>query len=57
MLVGLMGGAVTLFGLAAINGLVWVALILSTMAAAIVALKDGNPWSEMSAAGGGLWPQ
>lgn len=52
VLIGLIGGAVTLFGLAAIDGPVQVALILSAMVAAIVALKNGNPWSEISAAGG-----
>jgi Na+:H+ antiporter, NhaC family len=52
VLIGLIGGAVTLFGLRAIDGPVQVALILSAMVAAIVALKNGHPWSEISAAGG-----
>lgn len=52
MLIALIGGAVTLFGLQAIDGPVQVALILSAMIAAVVALKNGNPWSEISAAGG-----
>ncbi|MEP0905489.1 hypothetical protein NC969_08240 [Leptolyngbya subtilissima ST-M1] len=52
MPIGLIGGAVTLFGLAAIDGPVQVTLIFSAMAAAVVALKNGNSWSEISAAGG-----
>ncbi|HSM83313.1 MAG TPA: Na+/H+ antiporter NhaC, partial [Nodosilinea sp.] len=52
VLIGLIGGAVGLFGLTAIDGPVQVALILSAMVAAIVALKNGNPWSAISAAGG-----
>jgi NhaC family Na+:H+ antiporter len=41
-----------LFGLGAIDGPVQVALILSAMVAAMVALKNGNPWSAVSAAEG-----
>lgn len=52
VLIGLIGGAVMLFGLAAIDGPVQVALILSAMVAAIIALKNGHPWSDISAAGG-----
>lgn len=56
VLIGLIGGAVMLFGLAAIDGPVQVALILSAMVAAIIALKNGHPWSDISAAGGKPWP-
>ncbi len=52
ILIALIGGSVLLFGLDAIDGPVQVALILSAMVAAIVALKNGNPWSEISASGG-----
>ncbi|MBE9159868.1 Na+/H+ antiporter NhaC [Nodosilinea sp. LEGE 06152] len=52
VLITLIGGAVTLFGLDAVSGPVQVALILSAMVAAIVALKNGHPWSAISAAGG-----
>ncbi|WP_178381593.1 hypothetical protein [[Phormidium ambiguum] IAM M-71] len=45
-------GAVTLFGLEAINGPVQVALLLSTMIAAIIILKNGHSWDEIAAAGG-----
>lgn len=46
------GGAVSLFGLAAIDGPVQVALLVSTMTAALVILKNGHPWEEISASGG-----
>lgn len=52
VLIGLIGGSVMLFGLGAIDGPVQVALILSAMVAAMVALKNGNPWSAVSAAEG-----
>ena len=52
VLSGLIGGSVMLFGLGAIDGPVQVALILSAMVAAMVALKNGNPWSAVSAAEG-----
>lgn len=45
-------GAVYLFGLAAIDGPVQVALIFSAMTAAVVILKNGHPWSEIAATGG-----
>lgn len=45
-------GAVTLFGLEAINGPVQVALLISTMIAAIIILKNGHSWDEIAAAGG-----
>jgi NhaC family Na+:H+ antiporter len=46
------GGSVSLFGLDAINGPVQVALLISTMVAATILLKNGHPWEEISAAGG-----
>lgn len=52
VLIASIGGAVSLFGLDAISGPVQVALLLSTMAAAIIILKNGHPWDEVSAAGG-----
>ncbi|MBD2259345.1 hypothetical protein [Pseudanabaena sp. FACHB-2040] len=45
------GGAVSLFGLNAIDGPVQVALIASIMVAALVILKNGHPWSEINASG------
>ncbi len=52
VLIGLIGSSVMLFGLSAIDGPVQVALILSATVAAMVALKNGNPWSAVSAAQG-----
>ncbi len=51
-LIVLIAGSVYLFGLDAITGPTQVALILSTMVAALVILKNGHPWSEISASGG-----
>jgi NhaC family Na+:H+ antiporter len=45
-------GAVFLFGLTAIEGPVQVALIVSTMVAALVILKNGHPWDAIAASGG-----
>lgn len=52
VLIGLIGGSVYLFGLDAIAGPVQVALILSAMVASLIILKNGHPWSAISAAGG-----
>ncbi|MEA5451526.1 Na+/H+ antiporter NhaC [Leptolyngbya sp. CCNP1308] len=52
VLVVLIGSAVLLFGLDAIDGPVQVALMLSAMVASLVILKNGHPWAEISAAGG-----
>lgn len=52
LLILLIGGSVYLFGLDAIDGPVQVALLLSTMVAALIILKNGHPWSEINAAGG-----
>lgn len=45
-------GSVVLFGLGAIDGPVQVALVFSTMIAALIILKNGHSWEEISAAGG-----
>lgn len=45
-------GAVSLFGLGAIDGPVQVSLIISAMTAALIILKNGHPWSEISASAG-----
>mgnify|MGYP006281867619 FL=1 len=52
LLIVLIGSSVYLFGLNAIDGPVQVALLLSTMVAALIILKNGHPWSEINAAGG-----
>jgi len=51
-LVALIGGAVSLFGLSAIDGPVQVALILSSMMASMIILKNGHHWEDISASGG-----
>lgn len=52
LLIVLIGGSVFLFGLDAVDGPVQVALLLSTMTAALIILKNGHPWGEISSAGG-----
>lgn len=52
VLIVLIAGSVYLFGLGAIDGPTQVGLILSTMVAAIIILKNGHPWSEIAASGG-----
>lgn len=52
VLIASIAGAVSLFGLNAINGPVQVGLLLSTMVAAIIILKNGHPWEAINAAGG-----
>lgn len=51
-LIALIGSSVMLFGLDAIDGPVQVALLLSAMVAALIAIKNGHPWSAVSGAGG-----
>jgi Na+:H+ antiporter, NhaC family len=46
-LVLLVGGALVLFGLDALDGPVQVALIMAAMVAALVALKNGAQWSDV----------
>jgi NhaC family Na+:H+ antiporter len=52
-LVGLIGGALAIFGLDALDGPVQVALILSCMVAALVALKNGWRWEDVQRGGQG----
>ncbi len=52
VLIASIGGAVSLFGLSAIDGPVQVALLFSSMVASVVLLKNGHPWESISAAGG-----
>lgn len=51
ILVLLVGASVALFGLDAINGPMQVAMILATMSAVAIILKNGHSWDEVSAAG------
>lgn len=51
VLISSIAGAVYLFGLDAIGGPVQVALLVSTMVAALVILKNGHSWDEISASG------
>ena len=50
-LVVLIGGSLALFGLAALDGPLQVALVLCAMIASLVALKNGHPWEAVQAAG------
>jgi NhaC family Na+:H+ antiporter len=50
-LVVLIGGSLALFGLAALDGPLQVALVLCAMVAALVALKNGHRWEEIQASG------
>jgi NhaC family Na+:H+ antiporter len=50
-LVVLIGGSLALFGLAALDGPIQVALVFCAMVAALVALKNGHPWEEIQASG------
>ncbi|MCE6995559.1 Na+/H+ antiporter NhaC [Saccharothrix sp. S26] len=50
VLVALIGGSLALFGLAALDGPVQVALVLCAMLAALVVLKNGHHWDEVQAA-------
>jgi NhaC family Na+:H+ antiporter len=52
VLIASISGAVLLFGLDANNGPVQVGLMISTMTAALVILKNRYPWSEIAASGG-----
>jgi len=51
VLVVLIGGAVSLFGLDATEGPMQVALLLAAMVAALVALKNGHEWEAIADAG------
>ncbi len=50
-LVGLVGASVTLFGLDAVNGPMQVGLILATMVAILVILKNGHSWDDIAVSG------
>jgi Na+:H+ antiporter, NhaC family len=49
-LVVLIGGSLALFGLAALDGPIQVALVVCAMIAALVVLKNGHRWDEVQAA-------
>lgn len=49
----LIGGSLLLFGLDALDGPIQVALVLCAGVAALIALKNGHPWSEVQVAGQG----
>jgi Na+:H+ antiporter, NhaC family len=52
-LAGLIAGSLALFGLDALDGPIQVALLLSAMVAALIALKNGHSWDEVQRAGQG----
>ncbi|HEX6149937.1 Na+/H+ antiporter NhaC [Nocardioides sp.] len=49
----LIGGSLLLFGLDALDGPIQVALVLCAAVAALIALKNGHPWTEVQTAGQG----
>jgi NhaC family Na+:H+ antiporter len=51
-LVALIGGAILLFGLDALDGPIPAALVVCAMVAALIILKNGHPWEEIQASGG-----
>jgi Na+:H+ antiporter, NhaC family len=51
-LVVLIGGAILLFGLEALDGPVPAALVVCAMVAALVILKNGHPWEEIQQSAG-----
>jgi NhaC family Na+:H+ antiporter len=52
-LAGLIGGALLIFGLDALDGPIQVALVLCCMVAALVALKNGHSWEDVQRSGQG----
>jgi NhaC family Na+:H+ antiporter len=52
-MVVLIGGALLLFGLDALDGPIQVALVLCAMVAALVAMKNGHSWEDVQAAAQG----
>lgn len=50
-LIGLVGASVALFGLSAVNGPIQLAIILSSMVTAIILLKNGHTWEQISEVG------
>ena len=51
VLVLLVGASVALFGLAAVDGPMQVAMILATMVAVAIILKNGHAWEEIAQSG------
>jgi Na+:H+ antiporter, NhaC family len=51
-LVVMIGGAILLFGLDALNGPIPAALVVCAMVAALVILKNGHPWEEIQKSAG-----
>jgi len=49
----MIGGALALFGLDALDGPIQTALVICCMVAALIALKNGHPWSAVQKAGQG----
>src|SRR5262252_8715915 len=47
VLVALIGGAIALFGLDALDGPIPAALMVCAMVAALIILKNGHPWEEI----------
>ena len=52
-LVVLIGGALLIFGLDALDGPIQVALVLCCMVASLIALKNGHSWDDVQTAGQG----
>jgi NhaC family Na+:H+ antiporter len=50
VLVGLIGGAIALFGLDALNGPIPAALVVCALFAGVVILKNGHAWTDIEAA-------
>ena len=51
VLIVLVGASVALFGLSAIDGPMQVAMILATLVAVAVIMKNGHPWEEIAQSG------
>src|SRR5262252_2103688 len=51
VLVALIGGAIALFGLDALDGPIPAALMVCAMVAALIILKNGHPWEEIQKSG------
>lgn len=51
VLVALIGGAIALFGLDALDGAIPAALVVCAMTASLVVLKNGHPWEEIEKSG------
>ncbi|MHB1169488.1 MAG: hypothetical protein ACYC28_09435 [Longimicrobiales bacterium] len=52
-LVGLIGGAIALYGLDAIDGPIPAALVICSMIAGLVAMKNGHSWAAVEESGRG----